>query len=218
MIYKLLDKLKLSKKANKDENEDFLNKAIDINRNDVFALVPYSNISHNMSNLALENKIMPFPNFETVNFSHNFDWTYKHHKNEVSYQLYLQSLRIVSACVTTFEQTNDKRYLHKGFEITESWMSFVDQGKSTEMTWYDHPTANRVQVLIQLIYHLKDNNIEYNENKYFDMLIKHSEFLMSDENYRKNNHGIMMDKSLLVLGYVTSVSYTHLTLPTTPYV
>lgn len=173
-----------------------------IKKEDVLPLAKYNKTTLKYAKLALENTIVPFPGFDPIQFDEQFDWAYIHSKNHVSYQLYLQSLRIVGQLLAAYEQFDDKKYLLKAKEITESWMSFVESGKSTDMTWYDHPVGNRTQILIHLLYSLNKEKIQVNSDRYFKLLYKHAEYLMDDSNYRKNNHGIMVDRGLMMLGFV----------------
>ncbi|UTH17097.1 heparinase II/III domain-containing protein [Macrococcus epidermidis] len=173
-----------------------------IKKEDVLPLAKYNKSTLKYAKLALENTIVPFPGFDPIQFDDKFDWSYIHHKNHVSYQLYLQSLRIVGQLLAAYDQFDEKKYLLKAQEITESWMSFVESGKSTDMTWYDHPVGNRTQILIHLLYSLNKEKIQVNSDRYFELLYKHAEYLMDDANYRKNNHGIMVDRGLMMLGFV----------------
>ena len=175
-----------------------------ISRQDVLPLFKYNEKLKKQVDKALENIIIPFPGFDPIEFDGDFDWTYEHHKNHVSYQLYLQSLRIVGQLLVAYEHTQKIEYLKKAKEITESWMSFVESGGETKMTWYDHPVGNRTQNLIHLVYLAQEAGIEIDEVRYNRILYKHAEYLMEDNNYRKNNHGIMVDRGLMMLGYVVN--------------
>lgn len=190
---KLLAELKHEK-----NNQHFTNIKIE----DVLPLAKYNKTTLKYAKLALENTIVPFPGFDSIQFDENFDWSYIHNKNHVSYQLYLQSLRIVGQLLAAYDKFDEKKYLLKAQEITESWMAFVESGKSTDMTWYDHPVGNRTQILVHLLYSLNKENIKVNFDRYFKLLYKHAEYLMDDTNYRKNNHGIMVDRGLMMLGFV----------------
>ncbi|MCE4955682.1 heparinase II/III domain-containing protein [Macrococcoides caseolyticum] len=173
-----------------------------IKKEDVLPLAQYNKTTLKYANLAVENTIVPFPGFDSVEFNENFDWSYIHHKNHVSYQLYLQSLRIVGQLLAAYDKFTDKKYLLKAQEITESWMTFVESGKSTDMTWYDHPVGNRTQILVHLLYSLSKEKVHVDFDRYFKLLYKHADYLKDDTNYRKNNHGIMVDRGLMMLGFV----------------
>ncbi|WP_414056001.1 heparinase II/III family protein [Macrococcus equi] len=200
-IIKRLDELEsniLAELTHAKNQQHFRN----INEEDVLPLAKYNKTTLKYAKLALENTIVPFPGFDSISFDKNFNWEYVHHKNHVSYQLYLQSLRIVGQLLAAYDQFGDKKYLTKAQEITESWMTFVENGKSTDMTWYDHPVGNRTQILVHLLYSLNKEKIHVDFDRYFKMLYKHAEYLMDDTNYRKNNHGIMVDRGLMMLGFV----------------
>lgn len=70
------------------------------------------------------------------------------------------------------------------------------------MLWTDHPTSNRVQVIVHFLYHANKTNIRYNKKTYKKILLKHAYVLSDPKNYRNYNHGIMMDRALLVLGNI----------------
>ena len=70
------------------------------------------------------------------------------------------------------------------------------------MIWYDHTTANRTQALIHYLYLADELNRDIDEEKWISLLKKHSEIMSNDEIYKFNNHGLMMDRSLMILGYI----------------
>lgn len=71
-------------------------------------LAKYNKSTLKYAKLALENTIVPFPGFDPIQFDDKFDWSYIHHKNHVSYQLYLQSLRIVGQLLAAYDQFDEK--------------------------------------------------------------------------------------------------------------
>src|SRR5699024_6889864 len=71
-----------------------------------------------------------------------------------------------------------------------------------KMIWYDHPTANRTQVIIEYLYHAKKSDKQIDDRLFKAVLLKHGEILSDDAKYNNNNHGLMMDKALMVLGNV----------------
>lgn len=177
---------------------------LDLNENNVFPLLKASNNTKRIAEKALNNIIEPFPNFGDIEFSENFDWEYRHPKVATSYQLYLQSLRVVNELLNQFRETKDIKYIIKSKEIIESWFDYIDAGNETKMTWYDHAIGARSQTLIDFIYNAKQENIKIDEIRYIEVLSKHAELLCDDTIHRYNNHGIMMDKSLMVLGLATN--------------
>src|SRR5699024_320232 len=69
------------------------------------------------------------------------------------------------------------------------------------MVWYDHPTANRIQVIINYLYLAKERH-DVDTKLYGKLLRFHSLYLSDNKNYRRNNHGLMMDRSLMILGNI----------------
>src|SRR5699024_8674541 len=119
-----------------------------------------------------------------------------------SYTLYIHTLRVCVELLLQFEHTNEKKYYDKAREIIFSWLKFSESDTDNKMVWYDHTTANRTQVLIHFIYVSEkiDEEIEY--NLFANTLRKHADVLMNDEIHNLNNHGLMMDRSLIILGNV----------------
>lgn len=166
----------------------------------ILPLLNYSKNTKKIAEEALNNRIIPFPNFKVIPFDQSI-WEYNKDGKETSYQLYIHSLRVVGEILNEYKKTLNIEYLYKAKEITDSWIIYSKE-RATKMTWYDHPTANRTQVFIELIYQLKKYDASLDLNRYFDQLKIHCDYLQSDENYRPNNHGIMMDRALISAGLV----------------
>ncbi|MFF7955290.1 heparinase II/III domain-containing protein [Staphylococcus saprophyticus] len=171
-----------------------------LNIDTVLPLLPSSKHTQKIAEAALNNKVIPFPNFDAINFDEKI-WKFEKGTNTASYQLYIQSLRVVGELINYYKISKEERYLYKAVEIVDSWIEFSDKD-STEMTWYDHPTANRTQIIIELMYYMNSLNHNIDLTKYLRQLEIHCEYLVNDKNYRPNNHGLMMDRSLLCAGVV----------------
>lgn len=182
----------------KEETE----KGLKITKSNVLRLLKSRSDSNSMAVKALDNEIIPFPGFESVIFDEHYYYTDKTKKYGASYQLYIQSLRIVAVLLQEYEKNENLLYLYKAEELIYSWISYVSKGTNEKMVWYDHPTANRAQILIQYLYLAQNANIDVDLNLFRSILIKHAEVLSDDEKYFNNNHGLMMDKSLMTLGHV----------------
>lgn len=175
---------------------------IEINEKDVFPLLKYRKGTKNIADKALENTIIPFPNFDPAKFDENYWYTDKKNKYGDSYQLYIQSMRVCAELLNEYAESKNNDYLKKVEEIILSWITFVKKGTKEKMVWYDHPTANRTQVIIQFLYLAKNADMEVDESLFKTVLKKHGEVLSNDAKYNNNNHGLMMDKALMVLGNV----------------
>src|SRR5699024_9056332 len=66
------------------------------------------------------------------------------------------------------------------------------------VAWNEHAVAERI---INIIYFQENSTKKMKSKKYNLILQKHLEFLYSSKNYKKNNHGLMMDRSLLIGSY-----------------
>lgn len=171
-----------------------------INKNNVMPLLNYSIHTELIAEEALKDKIIPFPNFEAVQFNEKI-WVFSKGKSTTSYQLYLHSLRVVGELLNKHRKSNNLDYILKAKQIADSWIRF-SKNNETKMTWYDHPTANRTQVLVDLIFELQSTNYKGDLEIYFKQLEIHCDYLMNDKNYRPNNHGLMMDRALIISGLV----------------
>ena len=208
--HKLMDLSKESRNETKKNivvNEEIFkpidnDKPIKVTKSNVLRLVKPRKDSALMAAKALQNEIVPFPGFDSVIFDKYYYYTDKSKTYGASYQLYIQSLRIAAVLMSEFEKNKDIRYLYKAEELIYSWITYVSKGTEERMVWYDHPTANRTQVLIHFLYLIQGTDIEVDYKLFRSILNKHGEVLGNDAVYNNNNHGLMMDKSLMVLGHV----------------
>lgn len=153
-----------------------------------------------IANKIMNNQLYIFSSLDIIDFSEGIDWDYQHHTNPQTYQLYLQALNCVSFLLNAYEISNDINYLLKSNEIIESWYEYQIKKPANNMVWYDHPTAYRAHNLVYFMILAKKNNLNIDEDKYIALIEQHAHYLYSDGNYRKNNHGIMMDRALILLG------------------
>src|SRR5699024_5047740 len=119
-----------------------------------------------------------------------------------SYTLYIHTLRVAAELILAYEATQDLKYFDKAEEIINSWIEHIRTDNENKMIWYDHTTANRTQVLIHYLYIAYQLNRKINITLFKNLLMKHAEVLSNDGIYKHNNHGLMMDRSLMILGYV----------------
>lgn len=172
-----------------------------IEEEDFIKLLEYDKNTKLIADSAMENFIIPFPNFEKTDFNKGHNWNVVNNKYGKSYQLYIHSLRFVGSLLLEYDKTKDIKYLKKSKMYIESWIDFMESKQKNEMLWYDHPVANRVQNIIYFLY-LSKNTLKIDERKYYRLLKSHGEFLMDDKNYKYNNHSLMMDRSLMILGNI----------------
>lgn len=178
------------------------NKKFNIHDKDVFRLLQYADRTKNISNLAVEDIIIPFPGFDEVKFDEKIWDVIKKSKYGQSYTLYIHTLRVCVELLLQFEYTNERKYYTKAQEIIYSWLKFSESPTNNKMVWYDHTTANRTQVLIHFIYISEQIGEKIEYNLFAKTLKKHADVLMNDDIHNLNNHGLMMDRSLMILGNV----------------
>ena len=173
-----------------------------INENDVFRLFEVKKRKQSIAKYALNNKIVPFPGFNSTSFNDKVWTVKKSEKYGNSYTLYLHSLRVTVELMLAYEGTKEIEYFNKAEEIINSWIKHSQTDDDNPMIWYDHTTANRTQALIHYLYLADELNRDIDEEKWISLLKKHSEIMSNDEIYKFNNHGLMMDRSLMILGYI----------------
>src|SRR5699024_751932 len=125
---------------------------LDIKEFDVISLTKKTKYTPDIVEKALNNIIVPFPGFETFNLKEVSDWDFINDKYGDSYQLYIHSLRFVNELLVTYDLTMELKYLDKAREYIESWIAFTRENIGSNMVWYDHPTAQRIQVIIYYLY------------------------------------------------------------------
>lgn len=178
------------------------NKKIEISEEDVFRLFEKKKRRADIADAALDNIIIPFPGFDSTTYDKDFWKVLKKEKYGNSYTLYIHTLRVAAELILAYEATQDLKYFDKAEEIINSWIEHIRTDNENKMIWYDHTTANRTQVLIHYLYIAYQLNRKINITLFKNLLMKHAEVLSNDGIYKHNNHGLMMDRSLMILGYV----------------
>ncbi|WP_062108567.1 alginate lyase family protein [Bacillus niameyensis] len=181
-------------------NQDILNEFGVINLDNILRLTDANSNTEKNAQLILDNHFVLQESLDILDFSNGIDWDYKHYVSSNTYQLYLHSLMPISYLGNAFEATNDTIYLKKAIKIVKDWLEFDSNDKDNKFIWYDHTSAYRTHNLIYLFLCLKRINLPFPDLD--ELIIKHAEFLYKDTYYRKNNHGIMMDRALIQAGVV----------------
>lgn len=131
-----------------------------------------------------------------------FYWRYNHENSANTYQLYIHTLGVVRYLSDAYLKTQEKKYLIKAREIINSWIKYDNNklSKKTKYVWCDHATSNRVMHIIYF-YLISKSKIMLQSKKIEKVILKHIN-VIENCRYPKNNHGLMLDSSLLVLSYV----------------
>ena len=147
----------------------------------------------------MHNNFYLMDGLDVIQFTDTIDWNYIHPKSSNTYKLYIQCLNVISYLVDAYQLTSEKKYLFKANEILLDWINYISHDKTdNKYKWVDHSVSNRVLNIIYL-YTVGHDVINLDEGKIIPLLIKHGEFLEDDNNYTPNNHGIMVDRSLIYL-------------------
>lgn len=178
-------------------------KTIEIKNVDVFKLLNHSKKrTESISNNALKNIIIPFPGFDATNFDENMWNETKKKKYGNTYILYIHTLRVCAELMNHYEKTEEIDYFNKAEEIIHSWIEYSKRDEVHDMVWYDHTTANRTQVIIQYLNLAQKLERDLDYGMIDGLLHKHGNVMMDDSIYNHNNHGLMMDRSLMILGNI----------------
>lgn len=135
-------------------------------------------------------------NLETLNIKNGIDWEYMHPTNHSTYQVYLHSLPIVNDFVIVGTQTRRKNELETARNLIQEWFS---NGISTEYAWHEHAVSSRLLNIIKFQEEAED--FKLGTSFFQELLIKHCLFLNDDDNYKHNNHGLMMDNALIAASF-----------------
>ncbi|WP_176330330.1 heparinase II/III family protein [Oceanobacillus rekensis] len=147
----------------------------------------------------LVNDFFLMNSLEVISFGETIDWNYNHPNSANTYRLYIQCLNVISHLCDAYTQTDEKKYLYKAYAILLDWILFIKTDEErNRFKWVDHSVANRV-MNITYFYNLAKDELEINESLIAEILIEHGNFLEDDKNYVQNNHGIMVDRSIMLL-------------------
>lgn len=147
----------------------------------------------------MNNEFFFLSSLEKIKFGDIIDWNYEHNNAANTYQLYIQTLNVISYLCDGYVKSKEKLYLYKAYNLLLNWIHFIKTDEqANKFKWVDHTVANRTLTMIYF-FNLAKDVINIEKNIIIDILIEHGEFLFDDKNYTKNNHGIMSDRSLLAL-------------------
>lgn len=152
-----------------------------------------------IANGIVDNKFFFLSSLEKINFGEKINWNYQHNNAANTYQLYIQTLNVISYLCDAYVESREEVYLYKAYDLLLDWIHFIKTDEElNKFKWVDHTVANRTLTMIYFINLAKDI-INIDLDIIIEILIEHGEFLYDDKNYTKNNHGIMSDRSLLAL-------------------
>lgn len=163
----------------------------------------------------LQNCLIINPRFqEEVKYDiEEFPWEIEFSNSPATYSLYLHALNPVFYLLRAYQFSGNKEYYNLAKKIIISWMKY-SEGKArvkTNMMWYDHAVASRIEVFIYFAAMSQeiDGGMELHLKGLID---EHIIWNIDEKNYTTNhNHGIMQDLSILHGGYfLKNTSYVEL--------
>lgn len=159
-----------------------------------------SKYTERVNSFIKENKLFIKPNFKPIFVGDLINWkiTVELSKTEM---IYLHSLLIVKDLIK-YKLTNDNDFSEIARKIIEKWWEDNQENMSA---WNEHAVAERT---LNLIYFQENSSKKIKSTKYEKILRMHLEFLFNSKNYKNNNHGLMMDRSLLIGSYY-SKNFTY---------
>ena len=138
-----------------------------------------------------------------VSLSHGVQWDRKFATQANSSVMWLFSLALIGRLLTTFQQRNDDDALRIAVVALESFLNYSSkphcQSSIGKIPSADHSAATRVRVLIKFIQVMRGlPDVDYALLERVCNCLKYwSDWLSEDENYKKNNHGLMGSIALL---------------------
>lgn len=137
------------------------------------------------------------------------DWDIALPRAEGTSHLYLHSLTIVDYALGALIKSGNPAYLDHARHCLEQWLDYArphpySPGKKATgnaYLWYDHTVPNRARVMIHFYCQAAacsrlDQGLQ---RKIVEALHMHAQFMIDPQNYRKFNHGLMMDRALLLV-------------------
>lgn len=140
------------------------------------------------------NQLLVRKGFESIDISKGINWNYQHIDNANTYQTYLHSLTIVDALVKIAKYDENNSLLKEAKKIILDWNN-ADHTDNRNYAWKEHPVSSRLNYLID--FQNVSEKYKIPDKIFNQLLVEHCEFLYTEKHYRFNNHGLMMDYSLL---------------------
>lgn len=142
----------------------------------------------------LENKLIVHRRFNPLDISNGIDWNFQEKSNPDTFQTYLHSLGIINSLMSVSIYDDNVKLEKFARDIIRNWYR-NNQSATANHAWQEHPTSSRLNNIVEFI--KKSEKYKFSSRYIKEILIKHCDFLYSENNYKFNNHGLMMDYALL---------------------
>lgn len=156
-----------------------------------------------VADLIMKNTFFESPQLDTIEFGKKFNWDYQHSNSANTYQLYLHSLNTISFLTDAYLVSKDIKYLNKAYSILKDWQGYNKTycKEKKIYVWSDHAATYRT-INIMYFYLVANKLIKINSKEIYNILLEHLDFLNNFQYYTNDNHGIMLDKTLLIASYI----------------
>lgn len=141
-----------------------------------------------------DNKLIVRKGFDPMDITSGINWDYQHDSNANTYQTYLHSLSIVNAMTIISKADGNEKLQENARDIIMDWHN-TDHSKGNNFAWKEHPVSSRLNYIID--FQDFSENFKINDKDFNEIISDHCDFLYTERNYKFNNHGLMMDYSLL---------------------
>ncbi len=156
-----------------------------------------------IANLIMNNTFYESPQYDKIEFGDKIKWDYQHFTAANSYQLYIHSLNMISYLTDAYLVSKDIKYLKKAYSILKDWQEYNKSNCKVKKNyvWSDHSTTFRT-INILYFYLVSYNLIKINHKEIYSIIIEHLDYLNNFPYYSNDNHGIMIDRTLLLSSFI----------------
>ncbi|WP_052256885.1 heparinase II/III family protein [Salinicoccus sp. YB14-2] len=152
------------------------------------------------STLLLNNFLVVKKSLPKISIEKGIDWDIKADKNERTLKVYLFSLHVIKDLTYSYNDTGKQIYLKKARDIILDWYYKCHNNRGIQHVWNEHAVSSRI-LNVLFFQNVKNNYYKINKLIINDIINSHCNFLYNEDNYKNNNHGIMMDNALLAASY-----------------
>lgn len=131
-------------------------------------------------------------NLEPLDITKGINWDYQSKNNARTYQVYLHSLNFISDLLTAGIIMENNKYIKEAKKIIMNWYT---SDSSFNQKWNEHAVSTRIKNIIN--FQESEHSFKIPKKIFNKIVIEHCDFLSDEDNYKRNNHGLMMDSALI---------------------
>lgn len=177
----------------------------------------YTNLKENSGKNLWDSKDFTFYNRDPISSTIPINWELDPY-NYRSWMLRLSGFEWMDLLIADFKFSGNTNSIIKAVSFFKDWDEFYLNYKGrNSFEWHDHAVSlrtHRLIVVIKIYQEIENYNLEVYE-LLLGLLDKHFKFLISEKEFKKNNHGIFQTQALaaiiyLFLGRYNSVSASEI--------